>query len=274
MNMTWCSARIFVPITLLGIAGFASTRPTKPLMGSQREAIQARVSTNFDYTVLFKPAEAGTSGTGDLKFAPLIIQEVADTNLATIWRDQFDVADSRSLVISETGTNLVNGRPHDQFAYVWSYSSSTLPGQSVRKSQGVRLTLNAAGEPVIWEVLEDSSGAEILYVSQSLELAARAEFGPPLPGRKFSIERSLKDAPQTVVASVIDDGPVPMGPVVYLQQGTGNVTTIICRCMASQGGTLLGQTNYDLHPAVPPNVRPSSFPKGNFEASLRLPSSF
>ena len=112
--------------------------------------------------------------------------------------------------------------------------------------QGIRITLNSAGQPVIWEVLADSSGAELFFVSQNLEAAAMAEFGKPLPGRRYAIERSVEAAPDVVVARVIDDGPVAMGPIVYLSAGTRAVSTLICRCMPAQARKLLATSTYDL----------------------------
>jgi hypothetical protein len=259
---------------LISVILSACGRPTETLSPGQREAIQARVAARFDITVLFKPADSASNNTIAVRLAPLIIQEVADTNVASLWRDQFDSGDSGLLVVSESGTIVVNGRSRDQLSYSWTYAASAPPTKSERKSQGVRLTLNAAGEPVIWEVLADSSGAVIIYVAQSLELAARAEFGPPLAGRKFSLELSLADAPNAVVASVIDDGPTPMGPVVYLRKESRDVSTLICRCMASQGGILLGQTNYELHLNPPQTNGPSAFPPVYLEQRLRLPRSF
>lgn len=260
-------------LALVVISG-ACTRSHEVLAPRQREIIQARVTNWFNHSVLFKPTETESNSAPALRLAPLIIQEMGDTNAGSRWRDQFDSEDSQPLVQSEFGFTVLDGRLHDQFSCRWSYVSSEPSTNSVRKWQGVRLTLNAAGEPVIWEVLEDSSGADIIYVAQSLELAARTQFGPPLTGRKFSIERSLLDAPQTVVANVIDDGPTPMGPVVYLNQQSRDVTTLICRCMASQGGTLLRQTNYELLLTAPSNGWPSTFPLTPLEQRLRLPRSF
>ena len=259
-------------LVIVSVLVVGCDRPTTTLSRPQREAIQTRVTAHFNHTVLFQPRDTGS--TVALRLAPLIVQELADTNAAHLQRDQFALVDAGPLVISEPGKTLVNGRSHDQISYDWSYPSSESPTRSILKSQGVRLTLNARGEPVIWEVLADSTGADILYVAQSLELAARAEFGLPLPGRKFSIERGLTDAPRTVVANVIDDGPLPMGPVVYLRHSSRDVSTLICRCMASQGGTLLGQTNYELHFSEPLTNWPSAFPSAQLEQRLRLPRSF
>lgn len=114
--------------------------------------------------------------------------------------------------------------------------------------QGIRMTLNSAGQPVVWEVLDDSSGAELIFVSQGLESAAAAEFGKALPGRRYSSERSLAEAPKVVVARIIDDGPVPMGPIIYLTAGTHDVSTLICRCMPSQAKRLRATRMYELAP--------------------------
>ena len=260
---------VFVSVLLVGCH-----RQPDTLSHGQREGIQARVTAHFDHTVLFQPWDAGSNSTLALRLAPLIVQEVVDTNVPGLWRDQYASVDASPLVVTESSSTVVHGRPHDQVSYTWSYPSSESPAKPALKSQGIRITLNAADEPVIWEVLADSTGADILYVAQSVELAARAEFGSPLPGRKFSIERSLTEAPHTVVANVIDDGPLPMGPVVYLRQGSRDVGTLICRCTASQGGILLGQTNYELHLSEPLTNSPSAFSPAQLEQRLRLPRSF
>jgi hypothetical protein len=152
--------------------------------------------------------------------------------------------------------------------------------------------LNSAGQPVVWEVLTDSSGTEVFFVAQSLETAARAEFGPPLPGRRYAIETSTNSAPNAVVARVIDDGPMPMGPMVYLQAGTRDVSTVICRCMAAQAKKLAGASTYELEPlllssaaSLPSRAREQSHVRTSFwlgalssdhrlENCLRLPARF
>ena len=259
-------------VALVCVVLIACSRQTHGLSPSQRETIRARVTNAFVCTVLFQPADAGSNSNLTLGLTPLIIQEVVDTNARALWQDQFGPTNATPVVGCTSASVLINGRPHNQFTYSWNYPPTSQP--TVAKSQGVRLTLNAVGEPVIWEVLADSTGANILYVAQSVELAARAELGSPLPGRKFSVERSLADAPNTIVANVIDDGPVPMGPVVYLRQGSHDVSTLICRCMASQGGGLLGQTNYELQPIGLQTTHPSAPPQPGLERQLRLPLSF
>ena len=95
------------------------------------------------------------------------------------------------------------------------------------------------------------------------------------------IERSTQGAPRVVVARVIDDGPVAMGPIVYLSAGARAVSTLICRCMPAQVKTLRTTAAYDLLPlpAIPsellsrtPGFWPGDSPTDNrLEKWLRLP---
>jgi hypothetical protein len=263
-------------VALLSVDGgvISCTKQTTTLATHQREAIQSRAATVFTNVVLFKPVEGGTESPLVIQLAPLILLEVTQTNTANLRRDEFGTPDSPSQVGYEVGSTPVNQRSHQQFSYTWNYPARSPVGAAGQKNQGVRLTLNAAGAPVIWEVRADSSGAEIIYVAQSLELAARAEFGPPLPGRKFSIERDLAEAANIVVANVIEDGPMVMGPIVYLQRETRDVTAVICRCMSAQFHTLVGQAEYELVAWQATNGLAAGFPAVPLEARLRLPGVF
>ena len=196
-------------------------------------SIYGRAQVQFTNAFLLKPTEADFADGFGYKYAPLIIQEVLNTNAPV---------DVSEVFVQESAT-VLNGKVHHQIAYVWQTpQSARQPG----RMQGIRMTLNSAGLPVIWEVLTDSSGADIIYVSQSVEAAALREFGSPLPGRHFAVERSMSDAPQVVVARVIEDGPAPMGPIIYLQAGTSDVSTIICRCMDAQAKRLVGTVQFRL----------------------------
>jgi hypothetical protein len=257
---------------VLGVT--SCSKQTTPLATHQREAIQSRAATVFTNVVLFKPVEGGAESPLAIQLAPLILQEVTQTNAANLGREEFGSPDSPPQVVYEVGSTAVNQRSHQQFSYTWNYPAQGVAGATGQKIQGVRLTLNAAGAPVIWEVRADSSGAGIIYVAQSLELAARAEFGPPLPGRKFSIERDLAKAANIVVANVIEDGPMVMGPIVYLQRENRDVTAVICRCMSAQFHTLVGQAEYELVARQATNGPAPGFSAGSLEARLRLPGVF
>jgi hypothetical protein len=142
--------------------------------------------------------------------------------------------------------------------------------------QGIRITLNASGSPVIWEVLADDSGANLIFVSKLLEAAAIETFGPPLPGRRFTIESSLETAANAIVARVIEDGPVPMGPIVHLNAGSADISTLICRCMPTQAKNLLMTETYRLRTLAESRLKPVFGEPGEDGATrlarvLRLP---
>ncbi len=132
----------------------------------------------------------------------------------------------------------------------------------------------------------------MIFVSEALEKAALAEFGAPMAGRRFAIERSQGEAPKVVVPRIIDDGPVPMGPTLYLMAGKRSVSTLICRCMPAQAKALTATGSYQLEPAPmtasysllararAPSGRPTAFWPGEerdgprLGRCLRLPRQF
>ena len=251
--------------------GCVNVHPDQPPAAPPYTEIYRRETNVFANAEFFKPAETRTN---ELTFtlAPLILQQVDDTKETFFLPDRFGTLSvsngtpvldrSRTAVYWEADTVQVSGKGHARFSYVWCYSPdlhesvraqrrhSAPPGRTEPglPLQGIRITLNSAGQPVIWEVLADTSGAELIFVSQALEAAALAEFGKPLPGRRYALERSVEEAPKVIVARVIDDGPVAMGPIVYLSAGTREVSTLICRCMPAQASKLLATRTYDLLP--------------------------
>jgi len=186
--------------------------------------------------------------------APLLIQEVTGTNSGSLRPRE---------VFFGFGSTLLHGREYRQVCYWWRLADEgmsadvTKPGRvgerrDPDRCQGLRLTLGDLGRPVICEVLADPADIEQIYVAQSIEAAARAEFGAVLPGRRFAIEASLEAAPRVVVPRVIEDAPVVMGPIVYLHAESHEVATLICRCMDSQALQLVGTGYYKLTAANPP----------------------
>jgi hypothetical protein len=193
----------------------------------------------FPNACFLKPRSNGTDEL-IIQMAPLIVQEVAHPDQTC---HRFGaVGDGPPIVYFDRSTVALNGHTYQQVRYVWWYADDP------PSAQGVRITLDSSGFPCIWEVLTDSSDASLIYASRSLENAAETEFGPPLPGRQFAIERDLNERPDIVVPRLIDDAPVPMGPFVYLQNETHDVTTVICRCMPSQADNFVETGYYDLQP--------------------------
>jgi hypothetical protein len=243
--------------------------------------VYSRATNQFAAAIFLKPAQATNTDLA-CQLAPLIIQEVPATQVsAASLREPFSIpAFARDVPVSSfvirqsllSGTPGASnnvpaaevarpmvcyaadslrlaGRAHARFSYQWLYSPGGPSGRGAPlPRQGIRTTLDARGQPAVWEVLADTTGLRLIFVSQRLEAAATAEFGKPLPGRRYAIERGLDQAPAVVVPRVIDDGPLPMGPIVYLGKGTRNASTLICRCMAAQVKQLIATRTFDLTP--------------------------
>jgi hypothetical protein len=60
-----------------------------------------------------------------------------------------------------------------------------------------------------------------------------------------------------------------MGPIVHLNAGSQNVSTLICRCMPTQAKNLLATETYQLRPLAESELRPR-FDKADEDAAARL----
>ena len=130
---------------------------------------------------------------------------------------------------SATSNAQIAGKTREQFSYVWFYPAG---GGDALRGQGVRMTLGDDGRALVWEVLADPQPVDIVYASVQLEQAALATFGPPAR-QGYAIESGSEPPSSIVVPRILEDGPAPMGPWVYLRAGDHAVTTLLCRCMPS-----------------------------------------
>ena len=207
------------------------------------ETLYIRVDQVLQGATMFKPRESENAVIPP-ELRPLLLVENNPSATHTASILEWGVRDPQSTEPVTVGPLtlyfsrseiMLNGRQHVQHSYKWFYRFSNGTGQKgAWMTQGLRITFGRGGSPEIWEVFQDSSGADLFFVSTQLEAAARKEFGTSLPGRRFSIENSLDTSPATLVPRVISDGPIPMGPWVYLLGGSLDVSTILCRCMPSQ----------------------------------------
>ncbi|HID24291.1 MAG TPA: hypothetical protein EYP14_18075 [Planctomycetaceae bacterium] len=274
---------------------------------ANRHAVLQRVRRHFDLVDFYKPRR-GDPIDFSYYLSPLICQEVLAGSAAphgsfgSVVREaphQFRVDSQQPTVYAERRSVVVDGCHHDQLIFVWCYDVSTA-GELT--AQGVRMTLDRKGFPAVLEVLTDSSGLRLIFVSLRLEKAAAAQYGPPPSGCRYSVERSRPGSSKLLVARVIDDGPAPMGPYVYLDAAAHDVVNLRCRCATLQarrfrrsipyrflplsdlrllgfridfasGTARLGRStnSEDAGPAIP-ETQPSAAPY--WARRLRLPSSF
>lgn len=222
-----------------------------------------RVNERFANGLFFKPASplpTGRAGT----LAPILVQELEAGALApparlrpATWtvdaagRPVLDA--SRSTIYFDSSTAVLDGVPFDQVSYLWWYAPADDARNPVGASpatawRGVRLTLDDQGFMLIGELLHPQAGVAEIYIARSVEEAAMRAFDGPLPGRRHAIEADPAAVPDVVVARVIEDGPVPMGPMIYQSRPDRTITTLLCRCMPAQIDNLVDGIEYELRP--------------------------
>ncbi len=221
-----------------------------------------RAWMEFDHAIFYKPDAVNDDADLLSELAPLLIEQVRSSNnntasplriphgigvVITDANGQLSVDSTQPTIYTDAVVTSIKGVPYDQLIYVWWYPRRSAQSVSDLLMRGIRITLGKDGFPLVCEVLDDDE-VDILFVTQTLENAANKAFGPKLSGRQFSAERSLTDAPRTVVARLLDDGPVPMGPYVYLLAKSREVSTLSCRCAASQIDRFVDTKYYSMLP--------------------------
>ncbi len=248
---------------LVGCASHANQRETGPAGPSPGPfqpptahfGIRARTALRFERALYYKPRRSD-SDEDPPRLGPLLIQELAPRapaadapRLARALNSAKSQLSTRArqpaVYISESVAQF-GGRSCRRLSYLWSVAADPADGPPVWR--GVRMTLDSAGMPAVWEVFGPTDGLAVLYVSRSLNARAEGAYGGPLPGRAFAVERPIDEQPAVVVARLLDDGPVPMGPFVYLDATARRITTLLCRCMSSQLDEAVETVEYELLP--------------------------
>jgi len=256
----WVGFMAGVAVWLGGCAGTSVYRD-REVSHPQREwpsaeALRERAQKTFDRAIFYKPSEESLGGL-EGKMAPLVVQGVTDgaapdagfgAIVGNVGEERIEA--ERPTVYFLRDWTRVGGAELEQWTYYWRYAASCGQNRCASCSgRGVLVTLGGDGLPMVWEALSTDEERRILFISRSLEEAAAREFGDPLPGRTFSIERAIEDAKDVVVVRLLDDASVAMGPYVYLDaRPDGDVTTVLCRCMPSQVDEFVETRSYNLAP--------------------------
>jgi len=244
---------------------------------STAEGLRARTGTRFAVADFLKPRMDGPAEL-DPYLAPLIYLEAphaAPLGSALVdGEGRLTVDASRPAVYWADRTVRLAERERRQLTFVW-FRDVRSP-----RAQGVRLTFDGDGFPVITEVLADESGRRILYVTHGLEARAAEAFGDPLPGRSFAVEGAAGEEHGVVLAGSVGSAPQPLGPYVYQARDANDVVTTHCRCSPTQASEIREMIEYELVPLAAldgvwpaegaPGFAPPDFPARN----LRLPPGF
>lgn len=231
--------------------------PVPPPLAAERAEAYRRVAQAYTTCALVRPASSRKLQRRLEYLAPLIMQGPRDPSAATLDFARFGavwpadggpprVATEQLTVYFFPSQAMLNGRPHDQWNYVWFYPPPA--GAKRLQWRGFRTTLDADGLPAVWEWAADDAPLRVLFVSAALAVAAEKAFGPPLPGRRYAVEPAVADQPQVVVPRLLADGPQPMGPYVYLDGQDLGLTTLLCRCSPGLVERWFVDVQYELQP--------------------------
>ncbi len=236
----------------LALTSCNAGRPARAMVEApaRHRQIYALGDLHLPDALYYKPA--GSVADLDAYSAPMILQEVQPAGrIGRVCLDH----NGRPTV--EAGTPIVyyrrsrctlDGCEYEQLIFLWFYAQPLEPaGSSSLPVQGVRITLDSEGLPFIWETMATDQPTRVVFASRRLETSAKQQYGPPLPGRRHSLETAVASEPGAIVARVLEDGPVPMGPIVHLLRD-GTIGTLSCRCMPSQVDNFVETLPYDLAP--------------------------
>ena len=214
-------------ILLFGLLTFlgCSRSPEESRQNKQTPSLPAAAE---DAGIRFKRARIFLLSDSDRKspehlLAPIIVHETGINSEAKQpdWTGGEEKERRVYLLRSEVQ---INGTPHPQFTYCWRYETSGRPARILR------MTIDSSGYPAIFEVFSGAGELTALYASRGIEEAAAKEQTGVLPGKRYSIEGNS----EIKVAGLVEDGPVPMGPLVYVTAGDSQIVSLSCRCSPSR----------------------------------------
>jgi len=247
---------------VVGLAGAgcasAPGRRAYPSHAIGLDELYARAQASFARAVLYKPEQPST-GLLEPALSPLIVQQVAGKGasaeplsgigLVYVAPDGSRHVDaSQPTVYVDRRNGFVAGEIRAQTVFSWCQEVALSEDTSTVVCRGLRGTYGSEGFPLVWEVLDPWLEADVIFVSETTESRAEAQYPALAAGRRYHVERALSPQEDAVVAGVLDDGPIPMGPYIYLDARRGEVTTVLCRCMASQVNEFVATTTYRIEP--------------------------
>jgi hypothetical protein len=118
----------------------------------------------------------------------------------------------------------------------------------------VRITLDMAGHPHVYETIYNCGCYHRMYVSQQLENLARKAYGEPLAGKTYALEKKTRFKIDLIVLDALPEPKVGERPILFCwgsyhlpgKISIGNPEAILESTLPS--GTNLGRKTYELLP--------------------------
>jgi len=208
------------------------------------EKIAAKARKSFDRIAIWRPAVRSGDALID-RYAPIIAMAWPKTRRYDANADRIGaVTLSRSnarievtidpanpTVYVYTTQASIGGRTYPQLNYVWWFPERPKLAEDDAVASHVdgamlRITVGADGQPMFVESSLNCGCGHEVFVSQNVELAAERAFGPPLPGKRFAIERHLRGKYDIVVANAFDLGARTSRPLVLAAAGYHEVCQV------------------------------------------------
>jgi hypothetical protein len=123
----------------------------------------------------------------------------------------------------------VGGSDHVQLTYTaWYPAHPRMKAIDVEEADidscVLRVTLDSENAPLFYETVAACGCFHKVFVARRVEEEAAKLYGPPEKDKKFSVERSVKDAIDWEVAGVVDEvRDHPRRPVVFIKAGDHKV---------------------------------------------------
>jgi hypothetical protein len=123
----------------------------------------------------------------------------------------------------------IDGHEHAQLTYTaWYPAHPKMKTIDLEEAEidscVVRITLDNDNAPALYETIAACGCFHKVFVERWVEEAAKESYGPPEQDKKFSVERTVKDAIEWEVAGVVDDPrEQPRRPVVFIKAGDHKV---------------------------------------------------
>jgi hypothetical protein len=198
----------------------AEPTASSPAASVDRDAVLSRTERDFESAVLFRPNDNAEREAAVMR-APLLLLQ-----------------------------NGSAGSEPPQVAYAQTETSWTFYwwGGAMSRPQAIHATLGDDLFPIAYQVFNDSDGAELWFADLEIEQQRSETLGSPLVDRRYALEPAASDAPELVIGGLYEPGPMPLGPFVYLWEGSNDVNVILCRCMAARVYDIVDSIGYELQP--------------------------
>ena len=239
-------------------------QPTTPTL-EDIARIRSMADLEFKKAIFWKPQNTIGTGLGDM--AILLVEQVEPPALrppigqfgAVVENanGKIEVQESEPTIYFGWAQTKIGGDTYRQITFLWFYPNRAPDSRWPIAWRMVRLTLDKSGALFTAEAIDDLDKWDRFFVSASLEDLTQQLYRVPKPGRKFCLERPVEEAPKAMVVRVMEEGPIPTGPYVYLTWPDREISTLLCRCSPSQAEEFVEDRTYVLRPlqALPSSLK-------------------